>query len=133
MKFFRSWMIVAATLGLGVCAGGAWGTTLRIVSYNIDCSDQGSDNNITGSGHSIPTVIQAIGLHHIGANAQPVDVMGLEELNTTTLANMVAQLNSIYGAGTYASNPTSATSTGNGLVYRTNTVQVVSARALPTG
>jgi len=110
--------------------------TLRIVSYNIDCADQSSDNNITGPTHSLPTVVQGIGLHHIGKNAQPVDVMTVEELTSTTLANFVAQLNAIYGAGTYAFDPTSDPNTGggpDGLIYRTNTVQVVSARALPTG
>jgi PKD repeat protein len=121
---------------IGWIAGVADGSTLRIVSYNIDCADQSSDNNITGASHSIPTVIQAIGLHHLGTNAQPVDVLGLEELTSTTLSNMVVQLNNIYGAGTYAFDPTADPNTGggpDGLVYRTSSVQVVSARALRTG
>ena len=129
-------MITAAVLGIGGCVCGAWGKTLRVVSYNIDCADQGSDNNITGSTHSMPTVIQAIGLHHLGTNAQPVDVLGVEELTSTTLANLVAQLNSIYGAGTYAFDPTTDPNTGggpDGLIYNTHTMQVVSARALKTG
>src|SRR5260370_16808416 len=90
---------------VALCPCGAWGKTLRIVSYNIDCADQGSDNNITGATHSLPIVIQAIGLHHIGANAQPVDVLGLQELQATTLSNFVAQLNVIYGSVTYAVQP----------------------------
>ena len=129
-------MFVAAVLGVGVCPCGAASRTLRIVSYNIDCADQSSDNNITGATHSLPTVVQAIGLHHIGTNAQPVDVMSCEELQTTTLANFVTQLNAIYGAGTYAFDPTADNTTGggtDGLIYRTNTVQVVSARSLRTG
>jgi PKD repeat protein len=136
MKLYRSRIIAAALLGIGICASGAWGTTLRIVSYNIDCEDEGSDNNLTGSTHSLPTVVQAIGLHHLGTNAQPVDVMSVEELNSTTLANFTTQLNNIYGAGTYAYDPTTDPNTGggpDGLIYRTNTVQVVSARALRTG
>jgi hypothetical protein len=62
--------------------------------------------------------------------------MSVEELQSTTLANFVAQLNAIYGAGTYAFDPTTDPNTGggpDGLIYRTNTVQVMSARALPTG
>src|SRR5260221_2321165 len=109
--------------------------TLRIVSYNIDCADQSSDNNITGATHSLPTVVQAIGLHHIGTNAQPVDVMTCEELTSTTLANFTNQLNTIYGAGTYAFDPTTDPNTGggpDGLIYRTNTIQVLSAPALLT-
>jgi len=136
MKLFRSCIIGLVVLGVGVCAGVARGKTLRIVSYNIDCADQSSDNNITGAGHTLPTVVQGIGLHHIGTNAQPVDVMGCEELTSTTLANFVAQLNVIYGAGTYAYDMTTDPNTGggpDGIIYRPNTVQVISARALKTG
>jgi len=136
MKLYRNRVVLAALLGFGICASAASATTLRIVSYNIDCADQGSDNNITGSTHSLPTVVQAIGLHHIGTNAQPFDVMSCEELNSTTLSNFVVQLNAIYGAGTYAFDPTTDPNTGggpDGIIYRTNTVQVVSARALKTG
>jgi PKD repeat protein len=136
MRSQRRWVLVSVALCVGLVASLAEGTTLRIVSYNIDCADQGSDNNITGSSHSVPTVIRAIGLHHIGANAQPVDVLGLEELTSTSLSNLVVQLNNIYGAGTCAFDPTADPNTGggpDGLIYRTNTVQVVSARALRTG
>jgi hypothetical protein len=136
MKLQRSWVMVATVLGLGVCAGGALGTTLRVVSYNIDCADQGSDNNITGATHSLPTVIQGIGLHHIGSNAQQVDALTVEELTSTTLANFVTQLNNTYGAGTYSYDTTPDPNSGggpDGLIYNTHTVQVVSARALPLG
>jgi hypothetical protein len=136
MKLPRNGITLVVLLGIVFGASATWGGTLRIVSYNIDCADQGSDNNITGATHSLPTVVQAIGLHHLGTNAQPVDVMSCEELNATTLANFVAQLNNIYGAGTYAFDPTTDPNNGggpDGLIYRTNTVRVVSARALKTG
>src|ERR1017187_6779945 len=136
MKLPRSWMMLAAVLGIVGCACEAWGKTLRVVSYNIDCEDRSSDGNITNSMHSLPTVVQAIGLHHLGTNAQPVGGMSCEELNSTTLSNFVVQLNIIYGAGTYAYDKTTDPNTGggpDGLIYRTNTVQVVSARALKTG
>ena len=111
--------------------------TLRIVSYNIDCADQSSVNNITNAAtRSLPTVVFAIGQHHLGTNAQPVDVMSCEELTSTTLTNFVVQLNLLYGAGTYAYDLTTDPNTGggpDGLIYRTNSVQVVSARALKTG
>ncbi len=110
--------------------------TLRIASYNIDCADQSSDNNITGSAHSAPTLIKAMGLHHLGTNAQPVDVLGMEELTSTTLSNMTFQLNQIYGAGTYTYDTTTDPNTGggpDGIVYNSHTVQVISARALLTG
>lgn len=123
---------------MSIYSCGAAAGTLRIASYNIDCADQGSDNNITGAAHTAPNVVYAIGLHHIGTNAQPVDVLTVEELTSTTLANFVAQLNSasFYGAGTYAYDTTTDPNTGggpDGLIYNTHTVQVVSARALKTG
>lgn len=136
LKPHPSWLILALALGLAICACGASDKTLRVVSYNIDCADQGSDNNITGPTHSLPTVLQAIGLHHIGTNAQPVDVLGLEELRPTTLSNLTAQLNAIYGAGTYTFDGTPDPNTAggpDGLIYNLQTVQVVSARALRTG
>ena len=57
MKFPRSRFIVAVACAIGIFAGTARGTTLRIVSYNIDCEDQNSDTNITGTAHSLPTVV----------------------------------------------------------------------------
>jgi hypothetical protein len=124
-----AWLIALGTFG-------ASAATLRIVSYNIDCEDESSDANITGSAHSLPTVVQAIGLHHLGANAQQVDVMSVEELNSTTLGNFTTALNNIYGAGAYAYDPTTDTNTGggpDGLIYNTRTMQVVGARCLRTG
>jgi hypothetical protein len=133
---FQIGMILAALLAGGLRTCEASNGILRIVSYNIDCADQGSDGNITNSMHSLPTVVQAIGLHHLGTNAQQVDVMSCEELNSTTLSNFVVQLNNIYGAGTYTNDKTSDPNTGggpDGVIYRTSTVQVVAARALKTG
>jgi len=136
MKFQRSLIVAAVALWAVWGAGGARAKTLRIVSYNIDCEDQGSDNNITGSIHSLPTVVEAIGLHHLGTNAQPMDLMSCEELNSTTLSNFTVQLNNIYGAGTYTYDTTTDPNTGggpDGIIYNTHTIQVVSARALKTG
>lgn len=122
--------------GLSVQRASGQARTLRIVCYNIDCSDQSSDGNITNATHSLPTVVEAIGLHHLGTNVQPMDVMSCEELNSTTLSNFVVQLNLIYGAGAYTYDLTTDPNTGggpDGLIYRTYTVQVVSARALRDG
>ena len=129
-------LFFTAVLAIVICACGASGKTLRIVSYNIDCEDISSDGNITNSFHSLPTVVQAIGLHHLGTNTQPMDVMSCEELNSTTLSNFCVQLNVIYGAGSYTYDKTTDPNTGggpDGIIYRTNTIQVVSARALPDG
>ena len=118
----------------------AGGSNLRIVTYNTDEFDQGNDNNITASYAGIPTVLQAIGLHHIGTNAQPIDVLGLEDIirePELTLPDIVAALNGIYGAGTYAfdttPDPHAAGHGPVGLVYNTHTVQVIKATALSDG
>jgi len=118
------------------CAAPADARILRIASYNVDCADQSSDNNITGASHSLQTVIQGIGLHHIGTNAQPVDILTAEELTATTLANLVAAMTNIYGAGTYTYDHTTDTNTGggpDGIIYNPNSVQVISARCLRDG
>lgn len=136
MKLARRGILLATSLWIFAGAGAAAGKTLRIVSYNVDCADQKSDNNITGSTHSLPTVLRGIGLHHLGGNAQPIDVLGLEELTSTSLSYLTTQLNAIYGAGVYAFDPTTDPTTGggtDGLIYNTTTVQVVAARALMTG
>jgi hypothetical protein len=111
------------------------GATLRIVSYNIDDADQGNDNNITASYAGLPAALQAIGQHHIGTNAQPIDVLGVEELNPTTLTNLVNALNNIYGAGTYDFDHTADPSTGggtDGLIYNTHSIQLISAAVIGT-
>jgi PKD repeat protein len=138
LPFFLRFVLTCCLAGLWIFSAPvqARAGILRIVSYNIDCADQSSDNNITGPAHSLPTVIQGIALHHLGTNAQPVDALNVEELQTTSLAYFTAALNNIYGAGTYAYDTTADNTTGggtDGLIYNTHTLQVVSARSLPTG
>jgi hypothetical protein len=60
------------TMGIGVFVSGiatvivfavwnvAFSETLRVAEYNIDCSDQGNNSNITGPSAGIPAIIQAI-------------------------------------------------------------------------
>lgn len=141
-KPFQAGGCLAAVLLLFLVAGPAsvGGQTktgiLRLVSYNIDCEDQSSDANITGSSHSLPTVIEGIALHHLGTNAQQIDTLNVEELNSTTLSNFTVALTNIYGYGTYAYDTTFDTNTGggpDGLIYNTRTIQVVSGRCLRTG
>lgn len=121
--------LIVLGVSMGLSATTALGM-LRIVTYNIDSADQGNDNNITASYAGLPTVIQGIGAHHIGSNAQPIDVFSVTETNTTTLPNLVAKMNAIYGAGTYAyvniSDP-ATTANYDGLIYNTKTVQVLSS------
>ena len=113
--------------------------TLRIVTYNIK-ADTGSPGSDSGPG--LTTVLQAIGSEHLnGGNAQPIDVLALQELYSTpsmTLGYIVGQLNGIYGAGTYAYDTTADPTTGgsgggpSGLIYNTKTVRDVAAVAIGT-
>ncbi len=120
-------------------------TTLRIAEYNIDCSDQGNNNNITGPNNGVPTILQAMGVHTLVGNAQPIDILALTELldtnnnsiTSTTLPALVTAFNNIYGAGVYAYvNTPDATSGGtqfngpSGFVYNTKTVQCLGAASL---
>jgi hypothetical protein len=82
-----------------------------------------------------------MGQHHIGTNAQPVDVLALTEcLNPSTSGgvsqtpiDLVAALNAYYGAGYYAyanyADPT-ANAGPSSLIYNTHTVQVLGATTL---
>ena len=111
--------------------------TLRIATYNIK-ADTGSPDSGTG----LSTVLEAIGAEHLGGNAQPVDVLALQELYSTpstTLSYIVNQLNSYYNSpGMYAYDPVVDPTTGgtgggpSGLIYNTHTVQDVAATIIGT-
>ena len=142
-------MLAVAALMLAVARTAAAATTeLRVAEYNIDDSDQGNNNNITAANAGVPAVLEAIGLHHIGTNAQPIDILALTELldtnnnsvTSSTLPLVVSSLNNYYGAGTYAyattPDPTSGGTQFNGpsgIIYNTHTVSVVSATTLALG
>ena len=148
-KTDRRGFVTAAISGLyflsGVVSVSA-ATTLRVVNYNIDADTGGGSGQMGGptAGPGMSTVLQGIGNEHLQGNAQPIDVLALEELYgsdpTTTLSYVASQLNALYGAGTYAydtaGDPTTGpTGTGNGpsgLIYNTHTVQDVAAVAIGT-
>jgi hypothetical protein len=104
----------------------ALGTTLRVVTYNISGDTTTFDTNGVPPSGPLNTVMQAIGAESLAGNFQPIDVLGLEELNNTpsiTEQPIVNALNALYGAGTYAfstqvdqSDSTSAGSGPSGLI-----------------
>jgi hypothetical protein len=122
------------------------GQTLRVVTYNInaDTVTSGSGIGTVDGGTGLTAVLQAIGQEHLSdGNAQPIDVLALEELHydnpsiSQTLTYLVGQLNSIYGAGTYAADTfvdgTSGNDTGNGpsgLIYNTHTIVDLGAKQI---
>lgn len=119
--------------------------TLRVVAYNIDADTASSPNfnqpQFGGplSGPGLTTVLQAIGNAKLAGHAQPIDVLGLEELWAApfiTLNYITSQLNNIYPTANYVADLTADPTTGgtgggpNGIIYNANTVQLLGANAI---
>jgi endonuclease/exonuclease/phosphatase family metal-dependent hydrolase len=109
-------------------------TTLRIVDYNID-ADLPSEGIVTVPQPAFETVLEGIGAESVEGDAQPIDILALEETesNLQTVVPIVNALNAYYGAGTYAYDTNQALSTGatdgngpNALIYNTKTVTLLS-------
>jgi len=145
MKCCKNSKVPLLVLAACLAARPAFATTLRIAEYNIDSSDTKSNANINGANAGIPAVLQAMGIHNIGTNAQPLDVIAFTELldtgnntkTSTSLPLIVTALNNIYGAGTYTfvntPDPTSGGTQFNGpsgFVYNTHTVTLLGATTL---
>ena len=119
---------------------------VRVVTYNLG-SDVGSitgpqpgliapwndTNNFTAGG-----VLQGIGEELLNGNAQPIDVLALQETksNAQTVTPIVDGLNIFYGVpgmysnSTYQATSSGSTLTGNGpnaLVYNTRTLRLLAS------
>jgi hypothetical protein len=130
--------VLALSPLLGIC-GHASAGVLRIVDWNIEDDINGATTPLPG----FNTVLQGMGNEILAGDAQPIDIMTLEETtsNSTTVAPIVADLNSDYGAGTYAMSTYQATQDpvrndeGNGpnaLVYNTTTVTLLASVGIGT-
>mgnify|MGYP001161991400 CR=1 FL=1 len=138
----RSPLRLTLLLVVSASAAAAADAAIRVVTYNVQSSGLG----IVPPNPGFDTVMQAIGNHQLAGNAQPIDVLSLQELdgtqftlgNSATLPHIVNQLNAIYGPGTYAAdtlkNPTTGGTGGgpNGLVYNTTTIQLIQAKVVGT-
>lgn len=94
---------------------------LRVVSYNT----------AQGPHTGIETVLEAIGDEIVNGFSKPIDVLALQEQTSwqTTTTDIVTELNSIYGAGTYDLIELNGDTGGAGrpgLVYNTTTVTPIS-------
>ena len=130
-----------APVGLSLCiiwTSGASADNLRIVTYNISAGS-------VAPGNDLSTVLQAIGNEHLNGNAQPIDVLALQELSyasseaSPTLKAIVTNLNNFYGVGTYTYDPIYDPTTGggtgggpSGLIYNTNTVRDLGSLVIGT-
>jgi hypothetical protein len=130
---FRRGALCALTFS--VAAPMAAAETVRVVSYNIEADINGDTTPLPG----LDTVLEAIGQEkYVGDNVeQPLDILGLEETtsNPVTVAPIVSDLNSFYGAGTYAASSVQATVSGsisggngpNAIIYNTKTLQLIAS------
>ena len=143
--------IISCLLGLAVgsSTASAQTRTLRIVTYNLGSDINGitlpqpgliappdDTNNVQAGG-----VLEGIGEELCNGNAQPLDILALQETtsNPITVAPIVSGLNSFYGvAGMYSSSSYQATQSGgsannafgngpNALVYNTKMVQLLAS------
>jgi endonuclease/exonuclease/phosphatase family metal-dependent hydrolase len=123
---------------LGIC-GHASAGVLRIVDWNIEADI----NGVTTPRAGLNTVLQGMGNEILAGDAQPIDIMALEETtsNATTVAPIVTDLNTDYGAGTYAMSSYQATESGNdptdgngpnALIYNTTTVTLLASVGVGT-
>ena len=83
------------------------------------------------------TVLAAIGAEYVNGIAKPLDIISLQEQSTSgsDTASIVSLLNSLYGAGTYASTTLYGFSTGAGtqtIVYNTSAVQLIGQELVGT-
>ena len=115
------------------CACATLGATpasaqLRIVSYNTATDTNAGDNPRAG----MSDVLEAIGIEAKNGIQRPIDILSIQETRTAYngAQQIVNQLNSIYGPGTYArstiSQPNqSSDGTTEAVIYNTQTVQLI--------
>ncbi len=153
--------IIFATVACLTLSATAQTRTLRIVTYNIEAdigvtNKQPTFTNIVTSAAEGPPlpgliapptnstavqlggVLEGIGEELVNGNAQPLDILALQETtsNPLTVTPIVNGLNTFYGvAGMYSNSPYQATQNGgpsvgngpNALVYNTRTVQLLAS------
>src|SRR5262245_47629087 len=102
----------------------------RIADYNIAAS-------MSAPAGGLNTILQAIGNEHVIGATQPIDLLALQEVESqaTTGQAVVNLLNGIYGAGIYGRGNLNGGSSGSGtqgIVYNTQTLQLLSESAVGT-
>jgi endonuclease/exonuclease/phosphatase family metal-dependent hydrolase len=112
-----------------VNGSGALSSSLRFVSYNIAAID--------GVRNGLNTILHAIGNEVVAGVARPIDMLAVQEVasQSTTTASVANLLNSIYGAAIYATGALNGASTGGGtqgVVYNTQSLQLIGELAVGT-
>jgi hypothetical protein len=156
-----AWLVLLGAIG-PVRPASAQTRTLRIVTYNIEADipvnnkQQTFTNNVSSfaTGPPLPGliapptnstnyaaggVLEGIGEELVNGNAQPLDILALQETtsNPLTVTPIVDGLNTFYGvAGMYSNSAYQATESGgdptggngpNAMVFNTKTVQLLAS------
>jgi hypothetical protein len=113
-------------------------TQIRVATYNIFDDANGDTTPLPGT----DTVLQAIGEDNVDGITGPVDILGLEETtsNSSSVAPIVADLNSDYANVHYAMSTYQATQSGsntngngpNALVYNADTLTLLASVGVGT-
>ena len=130
--------VLASILAFGIC-NHAFGGILRIVDWNIEDDIDGATTPRPG----MNTVLQGIGNELIAGDAQPIDIMTLEETtsNSVTVQPILNMLDGDYAGANYQMSSYQATEEGgdtadgngpNALVYNANTVQLLNSVGVGT-
>jgi endonuclease/exonuclease/phosphatase family metal-dependent hydrolase len=117
----------------------AFAGTLRIVTWNIEDDINGATTPLPG----FNTVLQGIGNQIIQNDAQPLDIMALEETtsNATTVQPILNDLNGDYAGANYQMSSYQATESGNNatggngpnaIVYNAKTVTLLASVGVGT-
>jgi hypothetical protein len=127
---------------------------VRVVTYNIEADINGATSALPGliappgntNNYQSGGVLEGIGEELLNGNAQPIDVLALQETtsNTQTVAPIVNALNTFYGvAGMYSNSSYQATESGNNpssgngpnaIVFNTHTLQLLASTPVdPSG
>jgi hypothetical protein len=136
---FRAHIVILVSVSLFAICGHAFGATLRIVSWNIEDDIDGATTPLPG----FNTVLEGIGNELLAGDAQPIDIMGLEETtsNATTVQPILNFLNTDYPGSNYQMGTLQGgeeggdTADGNGpnaIVYNANTVTLVAEEGVGT-
>jgi predicted NAD-dependent protein-ADP-ribosyltransferase YbiA (DUF1768 family)/endonuclease/exonuclease/phosphatase family metal-dependent hydrolase len=126
-------LALAGAMGLASVAA-AQTETLRIATYNMEADI----NGVTAPRSGLYQVLEGIGEQSINGNAQPLDILTLQETtsNLITVAPIVSNLNAFYsGSAVYAQSTvqggqSGSNASGNGpnaIVYNTKTLQLLAS------
>jgi hypothetical protein len=142
------------TLPLATAHLSAQTRIVRVVTYNIEADIDGATSPLPGliapptntSSYQSGGVLEGIGEEMLNGNAQPLDVLALQETtsNTQTIAPIVNALNTFSGVpGMYSNSSYQATEEGgdvadgngpNAIVFNTRTLQLLASTPVdPSG